>query len=342
MTEASKINLPTVSVIVPMRNEEQHIGRCLESIISQDYPRNLMEVLVIDGMSQDVSRDIVEGFIRKYNFVRLLDNPKQFTTSALNRGIMESDGEVIIRVDAHCSVNSDYVNCCVSALKKSEAGNVGGLMKPAGTTFMEKAIGFAMCSPFGIGGGKFHYCEKDMFVDTVYLGAYPREVLEKIGLYDEEAHYGEDDELNYRLIRSGGKIFLSPSIESRYYPRSSLRALWKQYYHYGCGKARTVRKHGKPASLRHIAPPVFVISVIGGLVLFAFNPMYWWLFVGLLASYFFSAILVSAIIGFRKGWKFIPVLPIIFMTLHFSYGTGFIIRSLRLWFHDRAIRWARR
>lgn len=329
MKEIATHNLPTVSVIVPMKNEEQYIGQCLQSVVNQKYPEDLMEVLVIDGMSQDSSREVVREFAKEYPFVKLLYNPKRATTSALNKGIAESGGQVIIRVDAHCSISPDYIRCCVNALEQSGAENVGGLMRPTGTTFLEKAIALAMCSPFGIGGGKFHYCEKEMFVDTVYLGAYRREVFEKIGLYDEEAHYSEDDELNYRLIKSGGNIFLSPSIESQYCPRSSLRALWEQYYNYGCGKARTVKKHGWPASWRHLVPPGFVISVIGGLVLFAFNPMYWWLFVGLLASYFFSAILVSAIIGFRKGWKFIPVLPIIFMTLHFSYGTGFLMGILR-------------
>jgi glycosyltransferase involved in cell wall biosynthesis len=318
-----------------MRNEEEHITQCLQSILDQDYPEGLIEVFVIDGMSQDSSREIVRDLAKEYAFIKLLHNAKQATTSALNQGIAESKSQVIVRVDAHSSIAPDYIRCCVNTLKKTGAENVGGLMRPTGTSFLEQAIALAMCSPFGIGSGKFHYCEKEMFVDTVYLGAYPREVLERVGLYDEEAHYGEDDELNYRLIKGGGKIFLSPRIRSKYYPRSSLSALWKQYSNYGRGKARTVKKHGRPASWRHLVPPALVISVIVSLLLFAVNPALGWLIGGIGGGYLISAILVSARICFREGWKYFAVLPIVFATIHLSYGLGFLVGILRLCFPDR-------
>jgi glycosyltransferase involved in cell wall biosynthesis len=315
-----------------MKNEEEHIARCLQSVVDQDYPKGLMEVLVIDGMSQDSSQEIVRDFAKTYPFVKLWRNTKQATTSALNKGIAESKGLVIVRVDAHCSINSDYIRCCVNALEQSGAENVGGLMRPMGTTFLEKTVALAMCCPFGIGIGKFHYCEREMFVDTVYLGSYRREVFEKIGLYDEEAHYGEDDELNYRLIRSGGKIFLSPNIKSQYFPRSSLGALWKQYYRYGRGKVRTIKKHGRPASWRHLVPPVFVSSVIVSLILYALNPIFGWVVAGICGSYFISAIVVSATLSHREGWEFFPLLPIVFGALHLSYGIGFLIGIVQLCF----------
>ena len=316
--------LPIISVVIPMRNEENHISQCLQSIVSQDYPKELMEVLVVDGMSEDSSREIVADFARRYPHVKLLRNPDRVTTIGLNRGILESKGQVIARVDAHCTIDHDYISSCVKALKKSGAENVGGLMRPAGKTFMEEAISFAMSCPFGVGCGKFHYCEMEMFVDTVYLGAYKREVFEKIGLFDEEAHYSEDDELNYRLIKSGGKVFLTPTIRSKYQPRSSLRALWRQYYNYGCGKARTIKKHGKPASWRHLAPVTFMCSVAGSLMLVAVNPLFAWLSFGMLGSYLLLASLFSARISIIKGWRYFPVLPIVFATLHLSYGTGFL------------------
>ena len=324
-----KNDLPTVSVIIPMRNEEQYIAQCLQSVVDQEYAKGLMEVLVVDGMSRDSSREIVNKFVSRHSFIKRLDNPKMTTASALNIGIGESKGQIIIRVDAHCSIQEDYINCCVKALQQTGAENVGGLMRPTGRTFVEKAIAVAMCSPFGVGSGRFHYCEKEMFVDTVYLGAYRREAFEKIGLYDEKAHYGEDDELNYRLIKSGGKIFLTPRIRSKYYPRSSLSDLWKQYFNYGRGKVRTTKKHGRPASWRHLVPPVFVISVIGSLLLFAVNPAFGWLIAGICGSYLISVILVSARICFREGWQYFPVLPIVFATIHLSYGTGFLMGILR-------------
>jgi cellulose synthase/poly-beta-1,6-N-acetylglucosamine synthase-like glycosyltransferase len=323
-------NRPTVSVIIPMRNEEEHITWCLESVIHQDYPKDLMEVLVVDGMSEDSSREIVADFVRRYSFVRLLNNPKRVTASALNRGIVESKGDVIMRVDAHCSINQDYVSCCVNALQQSGAGNVGGFVIPVGTNLVQKAIGIAMSSSFGIGSSRFCHGKKEMYVDTVSFGAYRRQVFEKIGLYDEEAGYGEDDELNYRLTKSGGKILLSPKITSHYYPRSSLSVLWKQYYNFGRGKLRTIKKHGRPASFRHLIPPIFVLSVIGSLMLHAIHPTFRWLTIAICGSYLVLTILFSAKSSFTQGWKYFPILPVVFATIHISYGIGFLIGTLPL------------
>jgi len=330
MNKVENGNLPTVSVIIPMRNEEKHISRCLQSVVEQEYPSALMEVLVIDGMSEDGSRSIVLDYVRKYPFLRLLDNPKRAATYGLNMGIAESKGEIIVRVDAHCSIMRDYVDQCVEALQKTGAANVGGLMRPVGRTFLEKAISLAMSCPFGVGGGRFHYSENEMFVDTVYLGAYRRGVFSKIGLYDEEAHYSEDDELNYRLMKSGGRSFLSPRIRSEYYPRSSLSALWRQYYNYGRGKVRTIRNHGRPASWSHLVPAAFVCSVIGSFMLSAVNPLFVWLSLGILGTYSLLAVVFSARICKREGWKYFCVLLVVFATLHLSYGLGFLMGTFRM------------
>lgn len=321
-------NLPTVSVIIPMRNEEEYIAQCLKSVVDQEYPKDLMEVLVVDGMSQDSSREIVSDIANRCRFVTLLHNPKQVKAAALNKGIAESCGQLILPVDAHCFIDRDYISECVNALQKTDAANVGGVVFPIGTTFVQQAIGLGMSSFFGIGSGRFHDRENGLFLDTVSFGAYRREVFEKIGLYDEEADYGEDDELNLRLIKSGSKIFLSPKIKSRYYPRSSLSALWKQYYNFGYGKVRTIRKHGRPASLRHLVPAIFVLFIIGSLILYAVNPLFGWLIAGILGCYLVSAIVVSAKICFREGWEYLPVLPAVFATIHFSYGIGFINGTL--------------
>lgn len=327
-------NLPAVSVIIPVRNEEARIGLCLQCVVNQDYPKKLIEILVVDGMSEDSSCEVVRQFIKRYPAIKLIQNPQMATTYALNKGIMASRGDVIIRVDAHSCIEPDYINRCVKALYETGAQNVGGLMRPVGRSLMENAIALAMCSPFGVGGGKFHYCEKEMFVDTVYLGAYRREVFEKIGLYDEGAHYSEDDELNYRLIKSGGKILLSPTIKSRYFPRSSLSTLWKQYYNYGRGKARTVKKHGRPAAWRHVVPSILVLSIFGCLALYFVSPLFGWLCIGISGSYLISAFFVAAKISLRKGWKYFRLLPTIFATLHFAYGIGFLWGILRVYVLD--------
>lgn len=332
MRKARRNSLPRVSVIIPMKNEEQYIARCLESVVSQDYPKALMEVLVIDGMSQDSSRKIVAHIAKEYSFIELLHNPNQATVSALNMGINHSKGQIIIRVDAHCLISPDYIRCCVNRLQETGADNVGGFVLPVGIGFWQRAIGHGMGSLFGIGCGRFNYREKDTFVDTVSFGAYRREVFENIGLYDDKADCGEDDELNYRLVKSGGKIVLSSRIKSRYYPRSSLSALWKQYYGYGRGKVRTITKHGRPASWRHLVPAIFVLSLLGSLLLIAVNQSFGWLIAGICGVYLISAILVSAKICFREGWKYFAVLPIVFATIHLSYGIGFLGGTFRFCF----------
>jgi succinoglycan biosynthesis protein ExoA len=313
-----------------MRDEEAYIRACLRSVVDQDYPKELTEVLVIDGMSRDASRSIVEDFIKNHSYVKLLDNPHQTTTRALNKGVRLSAGDVIVRVDAHSCIEPDYLRCAAEALQRTGADNVGGLMRPVGKSLLQRAIALAMGSPFGVGTSRFHYCEKEMFVDTVYLGAYRRQVFEKIGLFDEGAHYGEDDELNYRLVKSGGKILLSPTIKSHYFPRRSLPALWRQYFNYGRGKVRTIKKHGRPPSWAHLAPSAFVLAILGSLALWNVVPFFKWVFVAVVISYLVAATAATVAIAGRQGWRFAPLMPLVFFTMHASYAIGFLAGVLRL------------
>ena len=340
MSEATRsLESAIVSVIIPMRNEEQHIRLCLQSVVDQDYPKHLMEVLVLDGMSEDLSGEVVEEFARAYPFIRLLRNPKRSTAAALNKGIALSKGQVIIRMDAHCLFSRDYVRRCIEVLEETGAENVGGYVIPLGTNFMQKTIALSMGSSFGIGSGRFRYKKKGIFVDTVSFGAYRRTIFDHIGFYDENAFYSEDDELNYRITKSGGKIFLSPKIQSRYYPRASLSALWRQYYNYGRGKVRTIKKHGAPASWRHLVPPAFVMSIMTSLILSAMHSLFWWTTIAICGIYLMSAIIVSAITSLREGWMYLPVLPVAFATLHISYGIGFISGVCRSCCIERPLEW---
>lgn len=321
---------PTVSIIIPMRNEEHYIGECLESVVQQDYPVNLTEILVIDGMSTDSSVHVVKRFQEEHPHIRLLYNSRQRTTYALNIGIANSVGAIIARVDAHCAIQPDYVRRCVETLQKTGAQNVGGLMRPGGEGFLERAIGLAISSPFGIGWGKFHYYHKQVEVDTVYLGAYVRNVFDKIGFYDEEAHYSEDDEFNFRLTQAGGKIVLNPDIKSEYRPRSSLTSLGRQFFNYGFGKVRSIQKHGRPFSIRHLIPSLFILSLMLGLTLYVFvHPLFGWLTALILVTYGLLSSIASVKISYREGWRFLLVIPVIFATIHISYGVGFLLGLLR-------------
>ena len=224
---------PFVSVIIPIRNEEKYLAQCLQSVIAQDYPKDRMEILVVDGKSEDRSREIVAEFGSKYPMIKLLDNPRLIVSTAMNIGIKNAKGDVIIRVDGHCLLESDYISQCVKCLRRTGADNVGGLMQAVGQGYVGEVIALALNSFFGSGGSKFHYASKEQYVDTVYLGAFPRHVFDKVGLFNEKLVRNQDYELNYRIRAAGGKIFLSPAIKSYYYGRSSLRDLWHQYFQYG-------------------------------------------------------------------------------------------------------------
>ncbi len=321
----NQARVPFVSVIIPMRNERRHIERCLASIISQDYSMERMEVMVIDGESNDGCGQQVLDFAARHPKIpiRLLQNQKRIIPAGLNAGIRAAQGDIIVRVDAHTTLAPNYVSTCVRYLLQGAADNVGGLMRPAGTTHVEQGVALAITSPFGVGDAKFHYSEDEQYVDTVYLGAYWRKTFDAIGLYDETLHINEDYELNYRLRQIGGKILLSPAIKSTYTPRSSLRALWRQYFEYGRWKVRTLRKHPDSLRWRQAIPPLFVSIFFGSLLLsFLWLPTRW-LFAFIASCYLLANLAASTIAARHGGWRYLPILPIVFTTIHFAWGLGF-------------------
>ena len=259
-----------VSIIMPIRNEAAFIRRSLGSVLRQDYPLDRMEVLVVDGMSEDGTGDIVSSVVSERGMrvlnspirrpdpgslpndsqeafinIRLLDNPEHIVPVALNIGLKHSRGEVIIRVDGHCEIPPDYVRVCVENLEKTGADCVGGPMVTVGETSMARAIAAVQSSFFGVGGVAFRTgSEYGGYVDTLAFGAYRREVFDRIGGFDEELVRNQDDEFNFRLTQAGGKIWLDPSIRSIYYSRASLKGLWRQYFQYGLYKVRLIQKRG--------------------------------------------------------------------------------------------------
>ena len=214
-----------VSIIIPCRDERRFIEKCLLSIIANDYPKESLQVLVVDGMSEDGTREILNQFSGKYPFIKMLDNPKKIVPVALNIGIKQARGNVIIRMDAHNVYGKDYISKCVKYLRKYNIDNVGGICitLPGRNTLLAQSIALALSHPFGVGNAHFRIGLKGpKYVDTVPFGCYKREVFEKIGLFDEDLVRNQDDELNVRLQRNGGKILLVPEIVSYYYARDSL------------------------------------------------------------------------------------------------------------------------
>jgi len=327
-----KNHLPTVSVIIPVRNEERHIAWCLQSVVQQDYPPTLLEILVVDGRSADSTREIVNEFCGRYPSIRLLDNPQRIVSAALNIGIRHASGEVIVRVDGHCLLEPDYVRQCVHYLTQTGADNVGGLMRTRGESYIGEAVAVAMSSPFGVGDSRFHYSEREQYVDTVYLGAFLRRVFDQVGFFDESLIRNQDYELNYRLRAAGGKIFLTPAIKSWYITRDSLPQLCKQYFQYGFWKVAVLRKHPSSIRLRQAVPPTFVLTLLASGLLGFFSRPSAYLFLGVLSTYFVSALLASFLSARKRGWQYWPMLPFIFAALHLSWGLGF------LWGLARALR----
>lgn len=249
---------PTVTVAVPVLNEERHIAACLEAVAAQSYPA-VVEVLVVDGGSTDNTRSLVAGRAG----VRLLDNPRRIQAAALNIALSEAKGEVFVRVDGHCVVEPDYVERCVEALQSTGAAIVGGAMRPVAEGWLQRGIAAAMRSRVGAGPARFHVGGRSGWVDTVYLGAYHTELARRVGGYAEDMVANEDAELAVRMVPLGG-VWFDDAIRSRYTPRSSLLSVGRQYYRYGRFRAATVRRHPHSLSLRQVAAPLLVVALCTG------------------------------------------------------------------------------
>lgn len=318
-------NLPLVSIIIPCRNEEKFIGKCLDSILGQDYPKDNMEVLVTDGISQDGTRKIIEDYARKYSSIRTLDNQNKFTPFGLNMGIKAAKGEIIVRMDAHAGYEKDYVSKCVDGLIKYGADNVGGVIKtlPKEKTLISEAIAICLSSFFGAGGSWFRTgSDKLREVDTVFGGCYKREVFDKIGLFNEKLRRSQDLELNLRLKKSGGKILLIPDIVAYYYPQPNLEGFFKHNFEDGIWAILPLKIAKMPFNLRHYIPLFFVLSffltLVLGLYFFPFRILFNFIF----GVYLILNLAFSLEIALKKGFKYFFVMPIVFIYRHFGYGLG--------------------
>jgi glycosyltransferase involved in cell wall biosynthesis len=326
-------SMPTVTVIVPCRNERGHIGRCLDSILSNDYPKDRLEVLVADGMSEDGTVEIVRGYTYRHPSVRLVPNPARVVPSALNRGIAEARGEIIIRMDAHNLYPPDYLSVLVHWLERTGADNVGAAIVtlPADDSVIAHAIAFAVSHPFGIGNARFRLGVREpLEVDTVPFGCFRRELFDRLGLFDEDLVRNQDDEFNARIRRAGGRILLVPGLVSRYYARGSLRKLARMYFQYGWFKPYVAYKVGRITTGRQLVPPLFVLAFTVAALLASIAP---WMGSGLAiltCLYLLGVAGVAAKAVRRVGLAPALALVSVFPTLHFSYGLGYLYGLARL------------
>jgi glycosyltransferase involved in cell wall biosynthesis len=317
---------PLVTIAIPCLDEERHIEACLEDVFTQDYPAELVEVLVGDGMSTDRTREILrEISARRPGRLRVLDNPRRLQAAAMNIMIAEARGEVIVRMDVHARYAPDYVRQCVAVLEETGADNVGGAQRAAPESWFQRAVCAALDSPLGVGGARYRDASQEGFVDTVFLGAFRRKILTAVGGYDDNATTNEDAELNQRILAAGGKVFLSRKIVVNYMPRDSFRSLARQYYRYGRGRARTLLKHKTFETPR---PAIPFLMVVGGITLLVVPRLR--KFAPLAFGLYGAAAMVEAVrVSRRHGLALAPIVAAIFPVLHVSHGVGFAAGLVR-------------
>lgn len=320
-------DLPFVAIIIPCRNEEKFIGKCLDSILANDYPRGNCQLIVVDGMSSDGTADIIKTYAKENPHIKLFYNGAGIFSTAVNIGLKNADGEFILILDAHSYYQNDYISKCVRYITEYNVDCVGGALHTisSNSTAEAEVIALALAHPFGVGNSYFRIgAEGPRFVDTVPFGCYRKDVFDRIGLFAEDMARNEDDEFNLRLLKSGGKILLVPEIVSYYYARDTLSKLWRMNYQYGYFKPLVALKIGGIMTWRQLAPPFFVLSVLVLPLLSLISRIFLWIFLLDVSLYVVTTLSVSFLISFRTRLKYLPLLPAAFMVIHLSYGTGYL------------------
>ena len=317
---------PSVSVIMPVVNEERHLAHAVERILNQDY-RGPLDVIIAVGPSRDRTEAVAQDLAERNACVQVVANPTGKTPAGLNAAIAHSRGDIVVRVDGHAMIPPTYVSTAVETILRTGADNVGGIMAAEGTTAFECAVAAAMRSWFGVGGAAFHIGGEEAEALTVYLGSFRRSALDRVGGFDESMERAQDWELNLRIRNSGGSVWFTPAMEVVYRPRHSVRALAKQYHDYGRWRREIARRHPSTLSLRYLAAPIAVLLIITGLLAAAVGAVVgqpWLIIAGLLVpvGYLAATIAVSMLLP-GLTWSIRWRLPLVFATMHMAWGTGF-------------------
>jgi glycosyltransferase involved in cell wall biosynthesis len=320
---------PLVSIVIPCLNEERYIVSLLDSLQSQDYGPDGIEVLVADGGSTDATRQLVRDYPTRFLRLELVDNPKRITVGGLNAGMDQARGDCWIIIGAHSLVRQDFVRASVEALQRTGAACVGGPIETIGEGATGKAIAAAMSSPFGVGNAKFRYADVEGDVDTVPFGCYHRKVWEVLGRFDETVDGADEDSYNERLIEAGGRIVLVPTIRSSYFPRRTLKALARQYWEYGAAKG-TLLSRGRPLRARHFAPPAMVAAGPLLALLGTVSGRARQLFTLLGLLYIVGGVFFARRSA-EKAEANIGLTFVAMATMHVTYGAGFIAGAIKEW-----------
>lgn len=323
---------PLVSIVVPCRNERNHINQCLTSILGQQrsWPVDY-EVLVVDGMSTDGTREILKELATMNSSLRIVDNPSGMTASAMNIGIGEARGCYVAILGAHSEYAADYVRVCMELLDEHpEASCVGGPIVTTGRTLFGQAVAAAMSHPVGIGNAKHRHPNYQGYAEGACYPVFRKAIFETIGLYDENLIRNQDDELNYRLTKSGGKVFLSPRARAVYYARETVWGLSRQYFQYGYWRVAVLRKHRVPASLRQIVAPLFMCSMLAITLITTLLPGWWRIAPGIpILIYAATLLTVGMRVVGKADWRLACLFPVAAGCIHASYAIGFACGVLK-------------
>jgi glycosyltransferase involved in cell wall biosynthesis len=318
-----------VSIIIPCYNEQATVQLLLDALYGQSYPRSHLEVIIADGMSTDNTREVIRRWVEEHPdlTVRVVDNPRKIIPAALNTAIGASQGEVLIRLDAHSRPDPDYVALSVAALDAEKAENVGGVwdIQPGRDHWMARSIAAAAGHPIGVGDARYRFTDRAGYVDTVPFGAFHRTLLDRIGGFDETLLTNEDYEFNTRIRQSGGRVWLDPAIRSVYFARPDLKSLARQYWRYGYWKVQMLRRYPDSIRWRQAIPPVFVL----GLALLALMAPWWGLaagfLLGVIGIYSLSLGMAGLQLAVRhRAPAFLIGVPLAIACMHFSWGSGFL------------------
>ncbi len=333
-------NYPFISILIPCRNEEKFIKECLDSVLANNYPKDNLEIFVIDGESTDNTKQIVETIALQEPHIKLLINRARITPTALNLGMKQSSGDIIMRLDAHASYSPDYIGKCVRYLTEYNADNVGGVIKTVARTQtpIAQSIAKVLSHPFGIGNSRFRSgAVNPQESDTVPFGCYKRAVFTKIGLFNESLARSHDMEFNLRLKKAGGKIMLIPEIVANYYAPSTVTHFIKHTISDGIWATYPIKFTKQFFALRHYIPLIFVLSLIASGVLAIYLPLFRLLFLFIAIIYLAFNIIASAHIAYKKqNLLYFALMPCMFLTFHLCYGLGSYAGLLKITYESIA------
>jgi len=322
---------PYVTLIIPTLNEEDYIRQCLWSAYTQSYPDDLTEILIVDGGSTDLTLSIVRDEQAEHPNVKILENKKRIQSSAFNLGVGCSKGSIIIRWDAHCIYDPDYITFCVLNHTEGDYGNVGGSITvlPGSKTLMSRNIAQINRSTFGLGGAAFRREPEKSIVDTVPFGAFRKEVIKEIGPMNEQLPRGEDNEYNSRIRKAGYKILLDPRIKSSYIARKYLKSFLRQMYDNGFSVGVLIRLSFSYIGIRHIIPLFFLLFLISGLLLSFVSSLLLSVFSGILIIYFILNLFFAIKCCFKEDIRIVPLMFYSVLFVHVCYGWGTLIGLFR-------------